>query len=258
MNLQVAFAMALLLATTVPAIAGPSCDAHSGPNTAALIELYTSEGCSSCPPADRQLSQLAKSLGATAEFVPLALHVGYWDQLGWKDRFAQERHARRQDWLAHANGQRTVYTPQFFVAGSEIQAWRASLPDSVRRLNAKPASAAIALHSTLSPDNVLTLDAEATTHPGDETTALYLAIAENGLATKVMAGENQGATLAHDHVVRAWLGPFRLHRGAIRAQRVVRLPPAWQRDRLETIAFVQEGQSGAVLQALRAAPCPGT
>ena len=121
MNLQALVVFTTLLAATLPASAGAACDARSGPNTAALVELYTSEGCSSCPPADRQLSHLADSLDASAEVVPLALHVGYWDRLGWADRFAQDRFAQRQDWLVQANRQRTVYTPQFFVAGAEIQ-----------------------------------------------------------------------------------------------------------------------------------------
>ncbi|MGA7181603.1 MAG: DUF1223 domain-containing protein [Thiobacillaceae bacterium] len=259
MNLQaVAFTAAIMLATTPPAIAGLACNIHSGSNTTALIELYTSEGCSSCPPADRQLSQLASALEPSAAVVALALHVGYWDYLGWPDRFAQERFAQRQDWLVHANDQRTVYTPQFLVGGSEFQAWQGSLRDIVRRLNTKPALATINLHTTLSPDNVLTLDAVATAQGGDDSTVLYLAIAENGLVTRVMGGENKDATLAHDHVVREWLGPFRLRQGTIRAKREVRLPAGWQRDRLETIAFVQDERSGLVLQALSTASCTDT
>jgi hypothetical protein len=251
----VAFATAMMLGTALPASAGTACEAHSGPNTAVLIELYTSEGCSSCPPADKQLGQLAKSLASNAEFVPLALHVGYWNSPGWKDRFAQEQFAQRQDWLVHTNNQRTVYTPQFFVAGSEFQAWNSSLRDTVLHLNAKPAAAIISLHTKHSAANVLKLDATATTHVGDDTTALYLAIAENGLVTKVKGGENQGVTLAHDHVVREWFGPFRLHDGKTQVQREVILPAAWHRDHLETIAFVQDEHSGAVLQALRASSC---
>ena len=257
MNLQAVVVFTTLLAATLPASAGAACDARSGPNTAALVELYTSEGCSSCPPADRQLSHLADSLDASAEVVPLALHVGYWDRLGWADRFAQDRFAQRQDWLVQANRQRTVYTPQFFVAGAEIQPGQRSLRDRVRDVNARPAAAAIRLHTAVSADAVLTLDAVATAPAGNDATVLYLAVAENGLVTKVMAGENKDATLTHDHVVRAWLGPFRLSGGTVRVRREIRLPAAWQRNRLESVAFVQDERSGAVLQALRAASCPG-
>lgn len=255
MNLQTFVLATLMSAATLPAIADAACDARSGPSTAALVELYTSEGCSSCPPADRQLSQLGNILDPSAEVVPLALHVGYWDRLGWADRFAQDRFARRQEWLAQVNRQRTVYTPQFFVSGSEALAWRRSLREKVRKVNATPPSAAISLRSAVSSD-VLRLDAEATTRAGSDAAVLYLAITENGLVTQVMRGENRDATLAHDHVVREWLGPFRLSGGKAQVRREIRLPAAWRRDRLETIAFVQDERSGAVLQAVRAA-CPG-
>lgn len=255
MNLQTVVLATLMSAATLPAVAA-TCDTRSGPNTAALVELYTSEGCSSCPPADRQLSQLGNILDPSAEVVPLALHVGYWDRLGWADRFAQDRFARRQEWLAQVNRQRTVYTPQFFVSGSEALAWRRSLREKVRKVNATPPSAAISLRSAFSSD-VLRLDAEATTQAGNDPVVLYLAIAENGLITHVMRGENKDATLTHDHVVREWLGPFRLSGGKARVRRDVRLSAAWNRNRLETIAFVQDERSGSVLQALRAAACPG-
>ena len=257
MNLQAAVLATVLLAVTPPVVAGPACEAHSGPHTAALVELYTSEGCSSCQPADRQLGRLAHVLDASAEAVPLALHVGYWDRLGWADRFAQDRFAQRQAWLAQANRQRAVYTPEFFVAGAEIRSWRQSLRDVVREVNARPASASIHLHAAVSSAGLLTLDASATAPAGNNAAALYLAVAENGLFSQVTAGENRDATLKHDHVVRAWLGPFRLTGGQAQVRREIRLPAAWRRDRLEAIAFVQDERSGEVMQALRTAPCPG-
>ncbi len=253
MKLQAVILTTFLLAASLPADA---CTAHSGPNTAALVELYTSEGCSSCPPADRELHGLGALPDAVV--VPLALHVGYWDRLGWADRFAQERFAARQEWLARVNQRRAVYTPQFFVSGAELQPWNhAALRDTVRQANANPSSAAIRLHTAFSADRVLTVDAQATAPARKGTAVLYLAVAENGLATRVMRGENQGATLLHDHVVRAWLGPFRLDGGAARVRREITLPPDWQRERLETVAFVQDERSGRVLQALRSAACPG-
>src|SRR4029077_17045378 len=124
------FAICTLVAASsaaLPAAGLAACDARSGPKTAALVELYTSEGCSSCPPADRQLSRLRQALDSAAEVVPLALHVGYWDYIGWKDAYAQEAFGERQSWLVHANQQTTVYTPQFFVGGAELRLWRGAL-----------------------------------------------------------------------------------------------------------------------------------
>src|ERR1700690_674896 len=118
----------------LPTTGFTACDVRSGPKTAALIELYTSEGCSSCPPADRQLSRLRQALDSAAEVVPLALHVGYWDYIGWKDPYAQAAFEERQGWLVRAKRQPTIYTPQFFVSGTELRSWRDSLRGKVRGL----------------------------------------------------------------------------------------------------------------------------
>jgi len=249
---------AAALAATNPLAAAAACDARSGPNTAALVELYTSEGCSSCPPADRQLSHLRRALDPAAEVVPLALHVGYWDYIGWKDPYAQEGFGERQSRLVHANGRQTVYTPQFFLGGSELRSWRGELREAVRRLNATPAAADIRLRSHLAPDGALELDAEANARTGAEPAALYVALAESGLTSAVTRGENSGAILAHDHVVRAWIGPVPLVAGAIRLRREIKLPAAWNRAHLELSAFVQGERSGKVLQAIGAQQCAGS
>jgi hypothetical protein len=232
-----------------------ACDARSGPKTAALVELYTSEGCSSCPPADQQLSRLRETLDPAAQVVPLALHVDYWDYIGWKDPYAQGSFGERQTWLVRANRHKTVYAPQFFVGGTELRPWRGAIGDKVRQLNALPAPAGIRIQASLAPGGALALSAEATTPGGADPAALYLALAESGLASKVTRGENTGATLAHDHVVREWIGPIRLIAGTGRVQREIALRAAWNRTRLELIAFVQDERSGSVLQALSAQRC---
>ena len=260
MNLR-GFTLCMFLAASaaaLPPTAFAACDARSGPNTAALVELYTSEGCSSCPPADMQLSRLRQALDASAEVVPLALHVGYWDYIGWKDPYAQNGFGERQSWLVRANQQKTVYTPQFFVGGTELRAWRGGLRDKVRQLNARPAAAAIRVRASITPTGALALKAEATARAGTGPAALYLALAENGLVSKVMRGENSGVTLAHDHVVRVWIGPVRLSEGATRVERDIALPAAWRRARMELVAFVQDERSGGVLQALSAQQCAGS
>ncbi|OGA13244.1 MAG: hypothetical protein A3H33_03955 [Betaproteobacteria bacterium RIFCSPLOWO2_02_FULL_65_20] len=250
--------LAALSSAAVPATGFAACDAHSGPKTAALVELYTSEGCSSCPPADRQLSRLRQALDPAAEAVPLALHVGYWDYIGWKDPYAQDSFGERQSWLVRANQRKTVYTPQFFVGGTELRSWQGALRDKVRQLNALPAAAAIRVQAGIAPNGALSLAAEATTRAGAGPAALHLALAESGLASKVTRGENSGTTLAHDHVVRVWTGPVRLTGGAARVQREIALPAAWNRARLEVVAFVQDERTGGVLQALSARQCAGS
>lgn len=251
----------LLVTTSVfasPQAAYAACDVHSGPKTAALVELYTSEGCSSCPPADQQLSRLRQALDPAAMVVPLALHVGYWDYIGWKDPYAQSSFGERQSWLVRANRHETVYTPQFFVGGAELRSWHGGLREKVRELNALQAGAELHVRARLASDGALALDAEATARPGTAPAALYLAVAESGLASKVTRGENSGATLTHDHVVRAWIGPVPLAGGTARVQRDIALPAAWNRARLDVIAFVQDERNGRVLQALRAGQCTGS
>ena len=240
----------------LPAAGFAACDAHSGPKTAALVELYTSEGCSSCPPADQQLNRLQQALDPVAEVVPLALHVDYWDYIGWKDPYAQVSFDERQSWLVRANQQQTVYTPQFFVGGSELRSWRGALRDKVRQLNALPAAASIRIQANLTSGGALALSAEA--HAGANPAALYLAVTESGLVSNVTRGENGGFTLTHDHVVRAWIGPIRLAGGAARVQREIALPAAWNRQRLDLVAFVQDERNGSVLQALNAKQCVGS
>lgn len=256
-----AFAICIIAAastTALPPAAIAACDARSGQKTAALVELYTSEGCSSCPPADQQLNGLRRALDPAAAAVPLALHVGYWDYIGWKDPYAQAVFGERQNWLVRANLHQTIYTPQFFVNGAESRSWRGGLLEQVRRVNALPAAAAIRLRASIAANGALALDAEATARVGDEPAALYVALAESGLVSKVTRGENSGVTLTHDHVVRAWIGPVILGAGTVRVQRQIALPAGWNRARLELVAFVQDERTGVVLQALSAQQCAGS
>jgi hypothetical protein len=227
-----------------------ACELASGQKTAALVELYTSEGCSSCPPADRQLSRLREALDPGADVVALALHVGYWDYIGWKDRFAQPGFAERQTWLVHANGQRTLYTPQFFVGGAELRSRRATLREEVRRLNGTPATAALRVHAAFTANEKLTLDARATAQASAEPLALYVALTESRLVSKVARGENAGVTLEHDHVVRQWIGPVPLAGEGARLQRDIALSAGWDRAQLALVAFVQSERTGRVLQAV--------
>lgn len=233
---------------TDPALA--ACELASGPKTAALVELYTSEGCSSCPPADREMKRLREALEPGAQAVPLALHVGYWDYIGWKDPYAQPAFAERQEWLVHANGQRTLYTPQLFVNGSELRAARVPLREAVRRLNETPAAADIRLSAAFATDEVLKLSARATSASPRAPLALYVALTESDLVSKVARGENAGATLEHAHVVRHWIGPIGFAAGGAQVHREIRLPAVWHRSHLELAAFVQDRDTGRVLQAV--------
>jgi hypothetical protein len=246
-----------LLVSAAGAFATPACTATSGAHTTALVELYTSEGCSSCPPADAWLSKAGRARRSADEFVPLALHVPYWDYLGWRDAYAQQAFSARQSRLVGANGHRTSYTPQIFVSG--IDARRYGAEEEIRRIDAQPAAARITLRTALARPDTLAIDAEATmATDSTRAAALYLAVTEDGLVSSVAAGENRGATLRQDYVVRRLLGPLALRDGRLAEHVTVPVDSAWRLDRLGVAAFVEDAAGGRVLQAVSTASCrPG-
>jgi hypothetical protein len=248
-------AVACTFCLALPSHAGTACVAKSGPATAALVELYTSEGCSSCPPADLELHQLRQKLDANAAVVPLALHVSYWDQIGWKDVFAQKIFDARQVQLVANRQGRAVYTPQFFVNGTELRAWRDDLPSAIRQINARPAPLTITLKSMPGATDTVALEAMVTARDPQTSGALYLAISESALVSRVLRGENSGATLRHDDIVRMWIGPISLLQGSARMRQEIKLPAAWSRQHLRAVAFVQDQRDSRVLQAVSTAQC---
>ena len=180
------------------ALAGPvlaastpePCRVRSADRAPTVVELYTSEGCSSCPPADRWLS----SLKGRPDVLALAFHVTYWDRLGWPDRFASADFTARQHDLAQRAGSAQVYTPQVLANGRDWRGW--------------PQLPAAAPGITTAPTLTLARD-------GDSVTAQiqgqagaagqfggYWVVLEDQHHNQVRAGENAGQTLRHDHVVR--------------------------------------------------------
>ncbi len=243
------------LLSILPLASHAACEASSGPNTAALVELYTSEGCSSCPPADQRLGQLAGSLDAGADFVAIALHVDYWDYIGWRDVYASPAFGDRQQWLVTANHETTVYTPRFFASGHASRADDGLLRQQVRLINAEPAAGSIRLAASLQGRDALVVRVDASVDAAKEATVLYLAVTESGIINAVERGENTGRTLRHDYLVRSWVGPLPLGDGRIEVQRGISLAKDWKRDRLEMVAFLQHPAGGHVPQALRAMQC---
>ena len=236
--------LALAAIAAAPAVQAQTCSARSPAHTVAQVERYTSEGCSSCPPADQFLSSRRGAGLRADQAVLLSLHVDYWNDIGWKDPYSQAAFTARQRWLSDLAHTRTIYTPEFFVAGKEARNWSDGLEPAIKRVNALPAQANIAI----SMGQPLRVSAS-----GPAGAKLYLALVENGLATKVSAGENNGRTLRHDYVVREWAAPVVL--GAD-GKAVLTRTVATPRARYGVVAFVQSEQ-GAVLQALSLDACGG-
>jgi len=246
---------ALALAVLAPSFSWAACDLKSGPKTAALVELYTSEGCSSCPPADKRLSQFPSGRYTYEQVVPISLHVAYWDYMGWKEPFAQTRFSERQSWLVHANGHKTVYTPHFFVSGVEVKDWDADLAGELDRVGAEAPRATVRIHAEPTASGKLSVSASASAPSSPEQLALFVALTEDRIASRVSAGENSGATLPHDHVVREWIGPIALSGGHAEIERALTPGSSWNRAELGIVGFVQDMKTGRVLQAVGASQC---
>ncbi|MDQ2928195.1 MAG: DUF1223 domain-containing protein [Caldimonas sp.] len=184
-------AMVSLAAFGQGTLAGEACTAKSPSVVTPVVELYTSEGCNSCPPADRWMSKLKADPGVVA----LAFHVDYWDRLGWKDRFSSAAFTERQASQQPVNGARFSYTPQVVVDGQDRKDWSSLATPIVER-----ATAPIELALARDGDHV-TATVTAGAH-APRRLAAYWAITEQNHVTAVKAGENEGATLRHDFVVR--------------------------------------------------------
>lgn len=241
--LALIFLMFSSLASAAP------CQASSGPQRVALLELYTSEGCSSCPPADRWLSNIASQGFGAERVVPLALHVDYWDYIGWPDRFARPIFSARQREQVKAAGGRMVYTPQVMLNGRDFGGWRGNaLGREVGDINRRTSGADITL--AFNPDR-FEITANASTKAAIRA-VLYVALYQNDLFSEVRAGENRGVRLHHDYVVREWYGPIGV--GAPWKQAIA-FKPEWVAANMGVVAFVQDQASGEILQALRLPFC---
>jgi hypothetical protein len=181
-----------LLGASVAASAEPL-HFSSGPSRVALIELYTSEGCSSCPPADQWLGALADKAGLWKDFVPVEFHVNYWDDLGWKDRLSTPDFTAREYAYSSAWGSRNVYTPCFVRNGSE---WR-----PLQGGTAKAGDSAGVLSVEVSDEGICHVHFQPASDSDRGAYDVHVALLGGGLSSKVTAGENDGRTLKHEFVV---------------------------------------------------------
>jgi len=248
-GMALAFVLAGLAAAPVH---GAACSARSGAQTTPLVELYTSEGCSSCPPADKWLSSTFAKDTAGGAGIALAFHVDYWDRLGWKDRFATPAYTERQYEGMRANRARFVYTPQVLVQGRDFPQWQERRGSAaLAAFGAKPARAEITLEALPERGSIAVKAVARVPSVADRKGAiLYVALADDGLASDVKAGENAGARLAHDHVVRLFrAGPAPDANGDVKWSLTLPLP-AESGSASTLVAFVQNPGAGEVLQAL--------
>lgn len=236
------------------AVVAAECSASSGAETVSLLELYTSEGCSSCPPADKWLSELKPD---ARQVVPLAFHVDYWDYIGWKDRFAKAEYSERQRKLAALGGGRFVYTPQFVLNGRDFRGVDATrLNDAVAAKQKLPPRADLSLNVVTQANGELTLQAagKAVNAADVKHADIFVAIYENELVSQINAGENNGRALKHDYVVRHLFGAYRFNDSSAFAKDFT-LNALWKGKPAGAVMFVQDAGSGEILQSLQLPFC---
>jgi hypothetical protein len=217
-----------------------------------LLELYTSEGCSSCPPADHFVSSLRAAGWTSDQVLPLSLHVDYWNYIGWKDPYSNSVFTERQRALSALAHSRTVYTPELFVGAREVRAWPSGAADAIRHTNALPARAQIAIEQGAAGPDALAVEVQAR---GPAGALLQVALVQNGLVSQVRRGENAGRTLRHDFVARRWFEASRLSGAGVSRQHfdLQHIAPA-ERASLALTAFVQS-EGGEILQAYSVPLC---
>src|SRR5215207_2303364 len=225
---------------------------------AVVVELFTSEGCSSCPPADALLSRLdATQPVEGAEVIPLALHVDYWNHLGWADPFSSRQFSERQGEYAAAFGRDGVYTPQMVVDGvKEFNGGNSSLArEAIGKAAREPKGEVLLARTSSQSEGLVRISAQIDNFPkptGGESVNVLLAVTESNLATDVARGENSGRKLAHVGVVRSLKTLGGLPEGpgtSFKAETEVTVEKGWRRENLRAVVFAQERGTRRVLAA---------
>ena len=214
--------------------------------TPVVLELFTSEGCSSCPPADALISEIGSS---TKSVIPLAYHVDYWNHLGWADPLSSRQWSERQSDYARAMNLDGEYTPQMVIGG----AWQCGGSDagSIERAVAAVRSTSqlgrISIQTNLAAERLeIKISVQLLSTAATVSRVVMLAIYENGLVSKIGAGENGGREITYDYTVRKLLPAFELdpaRRTSVSREITIDLDPSWSLNHLGVAAFIQDPTS---------------
>jgi len=205
---------------------------HAEDRTPVLVELFTSEGCSSCPPADTLLAELQNT---HPNVIVLSEHVDYWDYLGWRDPFSAKTFTQRQQMYARIEGSGDIYTPEAVVDG-RFSTVGSSRPNLLKALTASATKPKPPLTLAVTSQSGAILIETPTREQGD----LWIAVAQDKAVSRVPHGENAGRTLTHVNVVRS-LTKVKGNQARIE------IDPSW-RANLKLVAFVQDPATGRILQ----------
>ena len=262
--MRVVIGAGLTAAAIVLGLAAAAARAGQPPASRPVVvaELFTSEGCSSCPPADDLLRQLAERTAPDGiDVIALGQHVDYWDRLGWRDPFSSPEFSRRQsEYDAAVFRTNGIYTPQLVVDGA-LQAV-GSDAGSIRRALGRAArepKAAVALTAGAVQSGLLQIDLRLDL-PGALTPRgpldVVVAVTEDGLVTRVQRGENGGRTLRHAAVVRSLttIGTLPAGERSWSGPAVIPVKAEWQASRLRIVGFIQEREGRRILGAAAVSP----
>ncbi|MEO8631325.1 MAG: DUF1223 domain-containing protein [Betaproteobacteria bacterium] len=252
---------ALLACSSFASAHAQQCQIQSTAQRVTVVELYTSEGCNSCPPADRWFSGLAQQGVSPDKAILLAYHVDYWNQLGWTDRFSRASFSARQRDVASRASRGVVYTPQIVLDGRDlrhgynVEQLRGKLAD----INHQKGQAKIQATVSRSGNDVGVSGEVQMLDPKMSKGAwVWIAAFENGLSSPVNAGENAGKRLYHDYVVRDLAGPFLIGAdGRAQLNQHITLPADANAARTGIAIFIERSDTGEVLEATSQYPlCP--
>lgn len=239
------------LTGSLAAAAGePAASGASKTTGIAVVELYTSEGCSSCPPADEVLAEIGRDSAFKDKSVYLlAFHVDYWDYIGWKDPFASHEATKRQRSYGRNFAANSIYTPQSIVNGDDefVGSNAGATRTAIARELAKPAAATVELKAAAVASEPRSYDVIVTRTGGPDRVDLLVAITENGLSSTVKRGENGGRVLNHEHVVRAFATASAKDREPTVLR--IKLPEGVNADKAQIIGLVQAPEHGRILGA---------
>jgi hypothetical protein len=242
--------------TLNPSAVGPAeKSAGTQRSTTVLVELFTSEGCSTCPPADLLLTALEKTQPIKGvQVIALSEHVDYWNHQGWKDPFSSAEFTGRQAEYARAFGDKdAVYTPQMVIdgrsqlIGSHSQMALQAIADA-GRLVKLDVNIAIAKSGSKSVTLAVQVQKESGISEGDNPEVI-LALTESNLLSSVARGENSGRKLAHSAVVRKLIKLGTADGSTFNAERSLDLNSSWKRQNMKAVVFVQEKSSRRVIGA---------
>jgi len=214
----------------------------------AVIELFTSEGCSSCPPADELVAKIQKEYKDQPVYI-LAFHVDYWNRLGWKDGFSSAAYSARQNTYAQYLHLSQVYTPQIVVNGKKefVGSEEGTLRSAIKSGLQKPSSAQIALSDLKADQNKAMVHYQAEGNGANS--VLLLALVEKTARTSVKAGENNGRNLSHVQIIRQFQSTALNNKKT--GTESIALPKDFNTQNWEIIALIQNTQTGEITGAAK-------